>query len=52
MHTTQYPDSGLTYREGFIMNIGNKNLNVVDEHSSFGQQTTSSPLVFDSVKNK
>ena len=35
MHTTQYPDLFVTYREGFNMNNGFKNPIVVDEDPSF-----------------
>ena len=51
MHTTQYPDLFATYRESFDMNTG-KNAIFVDEDSSFSQQSTSSPIFLDSLKNK
>ena len=52
MHTIQYLDLFVPNRERFNMNSGNKNPLVVDEVSSFSQLSTSSPLVFDSVKKK
>ena len=52
MHTIQYPALIVTHPEGLNMNLGNKNPIVVDEDSSFSQQLMSSPIVFDSGKNK
>ena len=52
MDTTQYLDLLVTYREGCKLNNGNKNSVVVNENPSFSQQSMSSALVFDSVKNK
>ena len=52
MHTTQYPNLFLSYREGLDMNTGNKKPNVVLEKPSFTQSSMSSSLVFDSVRNK
>ena len=37
MHTTQYLDWFVTYREGFNLNTGDKNLNVAGEEPSFTQ---------------
>ena len=42
----------VSYRESFKMKTGNENPIVADKESSFIQEPTSSPLVFDSVKNK
>ena len=52
MHTTQYSDSVVSYREGFDMNTGIKNPAVVDEDLSFSQPPTSPAFVFDSTKMK
>ena len=49
-HLTQYPDSSVVYCESFSMNTGNINATVVDEVSSFSQQSISSLLTFDSVR--
>ena len=42
----------VTYRKSFHKNTGNKNSIVVNEDLSFSQHLMSSPLVFDSLKNK
>ena len=42
----------VTYREGFLMNTEQNNPSVGNENSSLAQQSPSSPLVFDSEKNK
>ena len=47
-----YPVPLVTYREGFFMNTGNKNLSFVEEDSSSSQQSKSLLLVFVSVKSK
>ena len=52
MHTTQFCDKSVIYREGFERTTGNKNSFVADEIPSFLQQSTSPPLVFDSVQNE
>ena len=52
MDKIQYPDWFVFCRDGFDMNTGNKNPIGVNEDSSFSQQSTSSPFVFDSVKIK
>ena len=52
MHTTQYHDLFVTYREGFNLTTGNKDTIVADENPLFSRQSISSPLLFDSVKNK
>ena len=51
VRTTQYPDLFVTYREGFNFNCGNKNQSVVDVQPPFSQNSISSPLVFESLKN-
>ena len=51
LDTTQYLDLFVIYREVFNMNSGKKNQILVDEDASFSQQSMSSSLVFDSVKN-
>ena len=50
MQPTLYLDFFVTYREIFNMSTENENSIVVDEVLSFSQQSTSSPVVFDSVK--
>ena len=45
MHTTEYPDLFVTYRENFRLNPENKNLIVFDEDLSFSQSSRSWPLV-------
>ena len=48
MHTTQYPDLFVTYRECFNMNTGKKTV-VADKEIWFNQSSLSSPIVSDSV---
>ena len=50
MHTTQNHNLFVTFYEGFNIKTGNKNPFVVEEDSSYIQQSMSSPLVFDSVE--
>ena len=52
MHTTKYLVLFVIYREGLDMNTGKKNPITGDEDSSFNQLSVTSPLAFDSVKNK
>ena len=52
MHTSQCLDLFVRYREGVNMSNVNTNPIFINEHSSFSQQSTSSPIVFDSVKYK
>ena len=52
MHTTEQLDSFVTYREGLMMNSGNKNPNSVDEIPRFTKSFMSLRLCFVRVKNK